>query len=106
MNFINVTHEYGLVIRRAALVERGVALDDLLSAMKVRGPLDSDAHLISFGPSFGQEALEGLVKVLSALGLRYFDDFIDIVGDYPRWCQFKVGYAAENDDQKNRTMTV
>jgi len=93
MNFINVTAEYGLVVRRDALAERRVSLDDLLSVLKVSAPLDSDDRLISFGPAFGQEALDGLVTSLSGLGLRYFDDFVGVVGDYPAWCRFKVGYA-------------
>jgi hypothetical protein len=94
MNFINVTQEYGLVIRRDALRERNVSLEVLLKTMKVDAPLDSNEWLISFGPSFGQEALDGLVKELSGLGLQYFDDFIEVVGNYPEWCQFKVGFAS------------
>jgi hypothetical protein len=94
MNFINVTQEYGLVIRRDALRERNVSLEMLLKTMNVDAPLDSNEWLISFGPSFGQEALDGLVKELSGLGLQYFDDFIEVVGNYPEWCRFKVGFAS------------
>jgi len=94
MSFINVTPEYGLVVRKDALLERGVSLEKLLVAMKVEAPLDSDDRLISFGPSFGQEALDGLVRELLGLGLQYFDDFFEVVGDYPAWCRFKVGYTA------------
>ncbi|ODP30914.1 hypothetical protein [Pandoraea sp. ISTKB] len=93
MSFINVTPEYGLVIRKAALFERGVSLEKLLATMKVEAPLDSDDRLISFGPSFGQEALDGLMRELLGLGLQYFDDFVEVIGDYPAWCRFKVGYA-------------
>jgi hypothetical protein len=94
MSFINVTHEYGLVVRKDALLERGVSLENLLVVMKAGAPLDSDDRLISFGPSFGQEALDGLIRELQDLGLQYFDDFIDVAGDYPAWCRFKVGYTA------------
>lgn len=95
MGFIDVTPEYGLVIRKDALRERGVSLEALLAAMKTDAPLDSDDWLISFGPSFGQEALDGLIEELTSLGLQYFDDFIEVVGNYPEWCRFKVGYAAK-----------
>jgi|SRR5471032_2268396 hypothetical protein len=97
MKFINVTPEYGLLVRRDALAERGVSLETLLAIMKVAVPLDSNDRLISFGPSFGQEALDEFVKALSGLGLQYFDDFVEIVGDYPAWCSFKVAYAGDKD---------
>jgi hypothetical protein len=74
-----------------------VSLDTLLAVMKVAVPLDSDDWLISFGPSFGQEALDEFVKALSGLGLQYFDDFVEIVGDCPAWCRFKAAYAADKD---------
>jgi hypothetical protein len=92
MGFIDVTAEYGLVIRKDALRERGVSLERLLAVMKTDAPLDSDDRLMSFGPSFGQEALDGLIKELTSLGLQYFDDFIEVVGNYPEWCRFKIGY--------------
>jgi hypothetical protein len=95
MGFIDVTPEYGLVIRKDALRERNVSLEALLAAMKTDAPLDSDDRLISFGPSFGQEALDGLIKELSGLGLQYFDDFVEVVGSYPEWCRFRVGYASK-----------
>lgn len=95
MGFIDVTPEYGLVIRKDALRERNVSLETLLTTMKMVAPLDSDDRLITFGPSFGQEALDGLIKELSGLGLAYFDDFVEVVGSYPEWCRFKVGYAAQ-----------
>ena len=95
MSFIDVTPEYGLVVRKDSLRERGVSFEMLLAVMKTDAPLDSDDRLISFGPSFGQEALDGLIEGLSGLGLHYFDDFIEVVGNYPEWCRFKVGYAAK-----------
>ncbi|MCK1535222.1 MULTISPECIES: hypothetical protein [unclassified Bradyrhizobium] len=38
--WINITGEYGLVVRRAALVERAIALDNLLKTLEVDQPLD------------------------------------------------------------------
>lgn len=97
MRFIRVTGEYGLVVRSDALAKRGVSLSELLAVIKVAAPLDFDDHLISFGPSFGQEALDALVKELSGLGFRYFEDFFEFVGDFPSWCSFGVSYVSEED---------
>jgi hypothetical protein len=68
MGFIHVTPEYGLLILKDSLYERGVSFEMLLSAMNVEAPLDSDDRLISFEPSFGQEALDELTKSLLKLG--------------------------------------
>ena len=86
---IALTSEFGIVVRRAALTERGVSWEDLLKVLEVPAPLDSNDHLISFGPHFGRDALDALLKRLSALGLQYFDDFFEFCGDYPKWCAFK-----------------
>lgn len=93
MEFIEVAPGYGLVIRKNALIEHGVPLEKLLAIMKIDAPLASNDQLVSFGPFFGQEALDRLIKELSGFGLQYFDDFVEVVGDYPGWCRFKVGYV-------------
>ena len=89
-NCISVSSEFGIVVRRAALRERDVSWEDLLKVFEVPVPLDSNEHLISFGPHFGQEAVDVLLRRLSGLGLKYFDDFFEFCGDYPRWCAFKA----------------
>jgi hypothetical protein len=93
MTSVNVTHEYGLIIRRAALVQRDVSLKSVLDVLKVNHPLDQDEKLISFGPSFGQEALDELIRLLIGLGLHHVDDFIEVVGDYPSWVSFRATYT-------------
>jgi hypothetical protein len=90
MRCVSITSEYGIVVRRAALVERGLSWERLLAALEVSKPLDQDDFLISFGPHFGQETLDTLMHRLNALGLKYFDDFFEFAGDYPKWCVFKV----------------
>jgi hypothetical protein len=87
---IKVTAEFGIIIRRAALEERGIASEDLLSAFQASKPLDLNAELVSFGPSFGKEALDTFIQRLRALGLIYFDDFIEFAGDFPGWCKFRA----------------
>jgi hypothetical protein len=89
---IAVTSEFGLILRRSALVERKIDLRDLLAAMEVEGWLDSSGDLLSFGPHFGREALNTIVSRLIKLGLVYFDDFFEFCGDYPPWCAFRGSY--------------
>ena len=87
---VNVTAEFGLVVRRKALVERGVPLNALLAALEADAPLDCNDFLLTFGPHFGQEAMEAMVGRLTRLGLVYYDDFFEFAGDYPNWCLFKA----------------
>jgi len=91
---VTVTAEFGIVVRRKSLVERGVPLFDLLAAMEVSEPLDSNEDLLSFGPHFGQEAMDALSRRLMALELIYFDDFFEFFVGHPRWCTFQAKIAA------------
>lgn len=89
---VTVTSEFGLIVRRNALVERQVELHDLLAVMEVGERFDSSDDLLSFGPHFGREALNTIVSRLIKLGLIYFDDFFEFCGDYPPWCAFRGRY--------------
>lgn len=94
MHFVRLSAEYGLVVRKAALVERGVAYSQLLTAMESTQPLDENDGLVSFGPHFGGEAADNLASRLVALGLVHVDDFFVFSGDFPAWCRFAA--AIEN----------
>ena len=87
-----VTSEFGIIVRRNALVERQVDLRDLFTAMEVEERLDGSDDLLSFGPHFGREALNTIVSRLTQLGLVYFDDFFEFGGDAPPWCAVRGGY--------------
>jgi hypothetical protein len=87
---IQVTSEFGIIIRRAALAERGVSWTDLLRILEASTPLDSNQTLVSFGPHFGEEALDEFLRRPSAAGLVYFDDFVEFSGVWPNWCRFKT----------------
>lgn len=93
MGSIRITGYCGLVVRRAALLERGVTMEMLLNALETAAPLDMDEHLISFGPHFGGEHLNAITKTLTALGLVFFDDFFDTVWDSAPWCNFRAEIA-------------
>jgi hypothetical protein len=90
MRNIQVTSEFGIIVRRAALAERGVSWTDLLRILEASAPFDSNETLASFGPHFGQEALGEFLRRLSAAGLVYFDDFVEFTGVWSEWCRFKV----------------
>jgi hypothetical protein len=91
MNTIAATTEYGIVIRRAAVTRKGISYQDVLKAMEVEQPLDGNADLVSFGPSFGEEAMNEFISRLKKLGLEYFDDFFSFAYDMPQWCSVRVG---------------
>jgi hypothetical protein len=88
MATVNLTSEFGLVVRRVALEQRGVSYRELLDAMESEAPLDVNEDLISFGPQFGWEAATEFVRRLESLGLRNIDDFFVFTGDFPEWCGF------------------
>jgi hypothetical protein len=94
MESVRVTGEYGIVVRLASLNERGITWEKLLAALETSAPLDRNDTIASFGPHFGREALDTLVRRLSDLGLKYFDDFFEFAGDFPKWCIFKVSAAS------------
>ena len=94
MDCVRVTGEFGIVVRLASLNEQGIPLEKLLIALETSSPFDGNAEIASFGPHFGAEALETLVRRLSDLGLKYFDDFFEFSGDFPKWCIFWVSGAS------------
>lgn len=88
---VEATSEFGLIIRRAALPARGVTHEQVLHALEGDPPRDADEDLISFGPSFGQEALDEFIRRLTALGLEYYDDFFPLAFELPHWMHLRVG---------------
>ena len=94
MNTIRVTVEYGLVIRQNALREKRISETKVFKIFGVTEPLDSNSELMSFGPVFGGEALKNICGELNLIGLSYFDDYVDLIADYPSWLQIRVCYDA------------
>lgn len=91
MNTVKATSEYGIVIRRAALIDKNIDYAQLLRVMEVEQPLDSNEDLVSFGPSFGEEAMNEFISRLQALGLEYVDDFFTFAHEMPAWCNVRIG---------------
>lgn len=90
MNSISVSTQGGILVRKAALEERQVSEAALLKAMEATQPDNSNEHLFTFGPSFGEEAMDEFVRRLKALGLEYVDDFFVINIDVPDWCALRA----------------
>jgi hypothetical protein len=75
-----------LLIRRAAFERAGIerqALDTQfnLTADEFR----VEGGLVAVGPLFGDDTLVSMVEALEAAGLRYFDDFFELSGNWPEW---------------------
>lgn len=66
---------------RAELTRQGLDLRFGLTPDEFR----VEADLIAVGPLFGDETLVTLVEALEEAGLRYFDDFFDLSGNWPEW---------------------
>jgi len=89
---IEVTFSHGLVIRQSALDAHGVTKTQVLEALETSRPFAENGELLSFGPSFGQEACDEFVRRLESLGLVYFDDFFDLTLSHPDWLKFSASY--------------
>jgi hypothetical protein len=92
MNQIKITGEFGIILRRQALIEKDIALQLVLAAMEVSEPLDGNSDLLAFGPCFGAEAQGQFTQRLIDLGLVYFDDFVELAADVPSWCALSASF--------------
>jgi hypothetical protein len=90
MNSISVSTQGGIVVRKAALVEKQISEAALLEAMEARQPDSANEQLLAFGPSFGEEAMNEFDRRLRALGLEYVDDFFFLNIDVPGWCALRA----------------
>lgn len=87
---IPISGEYEIVIRVEALKERGVTREQIMECMECQKPKSESASLWLFGPHFGGEAAEELAARLRALGLEYWDDYIEINIVTPAWIEFFI----------------
>jgi hypothetical protein len=73
-----------LLIRRQAFERVGIereALDTRFNLTPDEFRVEGD--LIAVGPLFGDDTLVAMVEALEAEGLRYFDDFFELSGNWP-----------------------
>lgn len=79
-------HQPSLLIRRVAFERAGItrsAIDERLSLTDEEFRVEGD--LIVIGPVLDAAAVQGLTDDLEAAGLRYFDDYFDLSGNWPEW---------------------
>ena len=80
-----------LCIRRAAYERSGLtraAIDDRLGLTADEFRVEGD--FVAIGPIYG-EGLSDFFEELETAGLRYYDDYIELSGNWPEWLRV---YAA------------
>jgi len=87
---VRVNFEFGVLIKKAALIEKGIDKSAVFKAMNCEKAYSECESLLSFGPHFGSEAVDVFSKRLITLGLEYWDDFFETYVDHPTWCQFEA----------------
>lgn len=82
-----------LFLRREAFERSGLtraALDARLNLTPEEFRVEG--NLIAVGPIHEEPSLVALVEELESLGLRYFDDFFELSGNWPDWLKlFAMG---------------
>ena len=87
---IKIHSDFGIILRKSAIAKRGISKEKITEAFEQNKPLDENDSIVSYGPHFGEEAMEEFGKRLSKLGLEYLDDFFYFKGDFPEWAAFYV----------------
>ena len=82
-----------MLIRREAFERSGltrVAIDARLNLTP--DEFRVEGNLVAVGPIHEEPSLVALIEELEALGLRYFDDFFELSGNWPEWLKlFAMG---------------
>ena len=82
-----------LVIRREAFERSGLTRATLDARLNLTPEeFRVEGGLVAVGPIHEEPSLVALVDELEALGLRYFDDFFELSGNWPEWLKlFAMG---------------
>jgi len=86
-----------LLIRREAFERTGLSrqmFDEALGLTPDEFCLEGT--LIAIGPLVGETALTELIESLEKAGLVYFDDFIEMSGNWPGWLRLFAMSAVEH----------
>jgi hypothetical protein len=85
-----------LFIRRQAYERVSLtraALDEQLNLTPDEFRVEGD--LVAVGPIWDADALGALIEQLEGLGLVYFDDFVELSGNWPEWLRLFAVATAE-----------
>lgn len=80
-----------LLIRKAAFERVGLTraqFDDALGLTPEEFQVEGE--IIAIGPLVGDDSLSDLIAQLEDAGLRYFDDFFELSGNWPDWLRLFV----------------
>ena len=82
-----------LVIRRSAFESSGLTRTMLDARLNLTpDEFRVEGSIVAVGPIHEESSLIGLVEELEGLGLRYFDDFFELSGNWPTWLKlFAMG---------------
>ena len=82
-----------LLIRREAFEQSGLTRATLDARLNLTPEeFRVEGGLVAVGPIHEEPSLVALVDELEALGLRYFDDFFELSGNWPEWLKlFAMG---------------
>lgn len=86
------TNNPSLIIRRSAFERTGItrsAIDQALGLTDQEFRVEGD--LIVLGPVLDDDALQELIADLENAGLKYFEDYFDLSGNWPDWLVVFVG---------------
>lgn len=75
-----------MLVRKAAFERAGLvrsAIDERLSLTPDEFRVEGD--IVAIGPLHEDDAIIALTEHLESLGLVYFDDFVEMSGNWPAW---------------------
>ena len=82
-----------MLIRRSAFEASGLTRAMIDTRLNLTADeFRVEGGLIAVGPIHEEPSLVALIDELEALGLRYFDDFFELSGNWPEWLKlFAMG---------------
>jgi hypothetical protein len=75
-----------LLLRREAYERSGLSRADLDSRLGLTADeFRVEGNLIAIGPLPGDDSIAELLEELERVGLVYFEDFVELSGNWPAW---------------------
>ena len=87
---MRVSKDFGIVIRRDALVKKSIDLNFIMSEFNFKKIYDDSLEFVSLGPFYGGDNADDCMRSLERMGLAYIDDFFILEGYFPDWCRVEV----------------
>ena len=91
---MKVSKDFGIVIRRQALVQKSIDLTPVMTEFNFTRNDDDSSDFVSLGPFYGGDNADDCMRALERQGLIYIDDFFILEGYFPEWCRVEIFRAA------------